>query len=237
MPRAGHSSRPRPGVTIWSLVTPPVPAYAAPALAGLLSRLGEGQPRAPARPARPARRVGALAHELAARRGIRVQVAHGTARAMRRLKADAVDLLIATPGDRADPAPPLGARAWTRSRQSLPGLAGELGRRGQHHAADAGPAQGDPARRSTPPRPTRVEALVERYARKALTLGAATGSERAARGPVRTVGVSWARRVSALAELVELLDPASLVDLDRGSRAITRRSRRRSAWRSPSCDW
>jgi ATP-dependent RNA helicase DeaD len=54
----------------------------------------------------------------------------------------------------------------------------------------------------------RMEALVERYARKALTIGA---QESAASGPVRTVSVSWARRVGALAELVELLDPASMV--------------------------
>jgi ATP-dependent RNA helicase DeaD len=57
--------------------------------------------------------------------------------------------------------------------------------------------------------PDRVEALVERYARKALTTVAGVAS--AASGPVRTVSVPWARRVPALAELVELLDPASMV--------------------------
>ncbi len=46
--------------------------------------------------------------------------------------------------------------------------------------------------------------------RKALTTGA-PALEGPARGPVRTVSVSWARRVPALAELVELLDPASMV--------------------------
>jgi ATP-dependent RNA helicase DeaD len=58
--------------------------------------------------------------------------------------------------------------------------------------------------------PDRVEALVERYARKALTTGAAA-LESPASGPVRTVSIPWARRVPALAELVELLDPASMV--------------------------
>ena len=53
--------------------------------------------------------------------------------------------------------------------------------------------------------------LVERYARRALTLGAApAGRAPAPVGPVRTVAVSWERRASALADLVELLDPASL---------------------------
>jgi ATP-dependent RNA helicase DeaD len=58
--------------------------------------------------------------------------------------------------------------------------------------------------------PGRVAALVERYARKALTIGPA-GVEGAPAGPVRTVSVSWAGRIQGLADLVELLDPASLV--------------------------
>jgi ATP-dependent RNA helicase DeaD len=58
--------------------------------------------------------------------------------------------------------------------------------------------------------PELVEALVERYARKALTVGP-QALEGGPGGPVRTVSVSWARRVSALADLEELLDPASLV--------------------------
>jgi ATP-dependent RNA helicase DeaD len=52
--------------------------------------------------------------------------------------------------------------------------------------------------------------LVERYARKALTIGVPAQSLPTV-GPVRTVSVPWARRVPALADLVELLDPASLV--------------------------
>jgi len=53
----------------------------------------------------------------------------------------------------------------------------------------------------------RIGSLVERYARKALTIGVSAGSLPTV-GPVRTVSVSWARRVPALADLVELLDPA-----------------------------
>jgi ATP-dependent RNA helicase DeaD len=58
--------------------------------------------------------------------------------------------------------------------------------------------------------PERMGSLVERYARKALTIG--VPAERLPTvGPVRTVSVPWARRVPALADLVELLDPESLV--------------------------
>ena len=56
----------------------------------------------------------------------------------------------------------------------------------------------------------RVEALVERYARKALTTGL-PGMDSGPIGPVRTVSVTWSRRIPALAELEELLDPASMV--------------------------
>jgi ATP-dependent RNA helicase DeaD len=56
----------------------------------------------------------------------------------------------------------------------------------------------------------RVGGLVERYARKALTVQA-PGLEGSPAGPVRTVGVPWARRVQLLGDLVELLDPVSLV--------------------------
>jgi hypothetical protein len=58
-----------------------------------------------------------------------------------------------------------------------------------------------------------TQGLVERYARKALTVGAPGSGTPAVdpAGPVRTVTVSWSRRVTALGDLVELLDPASLV--------------------------
>jgi ATP-dependent RNA helicase DeaD len=188
--------------------TPPVPAYAAPALAGLLSRLGEGGPALLLSPPGQLDEWGALAHALAQDAGIRVQVAHGTARAMRRLKADAVDLVIATPETaltllsrsalRMDALTSL-FLAWPESwgeEDSLTALMQDLPKETQRVIYTAAP--------------DRVEALVERYARKALTTGA-PALESAPSGPVRTVGVSWARRVPALAELVELLDPASMV--------------------------
>jgi len=188
--------------------TPPVPAYAAPALAGVLSRLGEGGRALLLSPPGQLDEWGGLAHALAQDGGIRVQVAHGTARASRRLKADAVDLVIATP----ETALTLLSRsalnmdtltslflAWPESwgeDDSITALMQDLPKETQRVIYTAAP--------------DRVEALVERYARKALTTGA-PALEGAASAPVRTVSVSWARRVPALAELVELLDPASMV--------------------------
>jgi ATP-dependent RNA helicase DeaD len=187
---------------------PPVPAYAGPALAGLLSRLGEGGRSLLLSPPGQLDEWGALAHALAQDAGIRVQVAHGIARAMRRLKADAVDLLIATP----ETALTLLSRsalsmdtltsvllAWPESwgeEENITALMQDLPKETQRVIYTAGADL--------------VEALVERYARKALTTGV-QAFESAPSGPVRTVSVPWARRVPALAELVELLDPASMV--------------------------
>ena len=188
--------------------TPPVPAYAAPALAGLLSRLGEGGRALLLSPPGQLDEWGGLAHALAQDAGIRVQVAHGTARVMRRLKADAVDLVIASPATALTLLSRSGLSmdaltslflAWPESwgeEDSITALMQDLPKETQRVIYTAAP--------------DRVEALVERYARKALTSGA-PALESAASGPVRTVSVPWARRVPALAELVELLDPASMV--------------------------
>jgi len=54
----------------------------------------------------------------------------------------------------------------------------------------------------------RAGELAERYARKSPVGGPPEGTGTA--GPVRTVSCSWARRVAAVPELVELLDPVSL---------------------------
>jgi ATP-dependent RNA helicase DeaD len=151
---------------------------------------------------------GALAHELGHEAGLRVQVAHGTARVLRRLRADGVDLVIASP----ETALTLLHRsalqmdsltavflAWPESwddEEAITPLMQDLPKDTQriiHTSA-----------------PERVEALVERYARKALTIPAQTQHTPPV-GPVRTVSIPWSRRIPALAELVELLDPASLV--------------------------
>lgn len=189
-------------------VTPPVPVYAAPAVAGLLSRLTGGNPALLLCPPAQLDEWGALVHRLARDVGLRVQVAHGTARAMRRLRANSLDVIVASPETaltlvsrsvlRMDAVATL-LLGWPESwihedtltplMQDLPKDAQRLIYTGERE---------------------RVGTLVERYARKALTIELSS-EESGPVGPVRTVSVPWSRRIQALAELVELLDPASLV--------------------------
>jgi hypothetical protein len=197
-------------------VLPPAAVYGVPALAGLLGRLGPGRRALLLAPAAQLAEWGGAAHQLTAGTGLRIQVAHGTARAMRRLKGDGVELLIATP----DTALALHKRsalgmdhlvgvllAWPESWEdpaSLAPLMQDLAKEAQRivvTASAAGAAE-----------------LVERYARRALTLGGQEGPAPEPVGPVRTASVAWERRAAALSDLVELLDPASLViwTADRG---------------------
>ena len=198
------------------LVLPPSPAAATPAVAGMLSRLGAGARGLLLAPAGQLDEWGRVVHRLAGDAGLRVQVAHGTSRATRRLRDDAVDLLIATPETavalqrrsalRAD------ALSWVllawpeawEEAESLSPLMQDLDKDAQRVVLTALPEQ--------------AAALVERYARRALTLGA-HALEGEPVGPVRTVSVPWSRRVTALPDLMELLDPVTVAvwTVDRGS--------------------
>jgi ATP-dependent RNA helicase DeaD len=196
------------------VVAPHAPAFAAPALAGLLSRLG-GESRGRALLVVPASEVdewGGLAHALAGDLPLRIQSAHGEARALRRLRAGELDLLIAP----AETALALVQRsalrtselaaivlAWPESLDAddaLMTLMQDLPRDAQRIVFTAA---GD-----------RVTDLVERFARKAMTVGApaadAAPSPPATAGPVRVVSVGWNERAQALGRLLEALDPASL---------------------------
>jgi ATP-dependent RNA helicase DeaD len=197
-------------------VTPPVPAYATPAVAGALSRGEEGKRMLLLSPAAQLEEWAGLVHRLAEGSNIRIHVARGTARAMRLLRSDAIDVLVATP----DTASALVTRsaltmetvttlfvAWPESwpdEEGVTQLMQDLPKESQRiiYTADR----------------NRVGPIIERYARKALTIGTTTAPP-APVGPVRTVSVPWSRRVSALADLVELLDPTSLAvwTVDRSS--------------------
>jgi ATP-dependent RNA helicase DeaD len=188
--------------------TPPVAAHAAPGLAGVLSRLLEGGRGLLLAPASQLDEWGALVHELSRDSGLRVQVAHGTSRAMRRLRTGALDLVIASPETALTLATRSALRmeevtalflAWPETwadEDKITPLMQDLPKEAMRVIYTANPE--------------RMGSLVERYARKALTIGVPTDSLPAV-GPVRTVSVPWTRRVPALADLVELLDPASLV--------------------------
>jgi ATP-dependent RNA helicase DeaD len=188
-------------------VTPPVPSYAAPGLAGVMSRLGAGAHALVLVPAGQLDEWGGLIQHLTRGSGLRVHVARGTARAMRQLRANAVDVLAATP----QTALTLVSRsalqmdrvgsivlAWPElltDEDSITPLMQDLPRDAQRVVYTSEPG--------------RVDTVVERYARKALTTRMGEGEGLPA-GPVRTVGVSWSGRTRALADLLELLDPASL---------------------------
>lgn len=188
--------------------TPPAPVYAVPALAGVLAQADPGARTLVLAPAGQLDEFGRMAHSLTQNTGTRVQVAHGTARAIRRLKSDAVDLLITTPeaalrllGRSALSVEMITALvlAWPESwadEDAITPLMQDLPKETQRiiytAAAD------------------RVDAFVERYARRA-SAARAPGLDQGPTGPVRTVTAPWSRRLAAVADVVEMLDPASMV--------------------------
>lgn len=201
------------------LVTPPSPAYIAPVLGGVLDTLRDGRRGLLLCPAAEVDEWGAVAYARAgasagAAAGTpRIQVAHGTARAGRQLLAGGADLLIAAP----DTASALLQRAALKA-ESLASLILAWPETWADEADDLlAPLMQDLPKESqrliVTSAPERVQALVERYARKALTVGLSAPDTPAVApaGPVRTVVVPWHRRVAALADLLEILDPASLV--------------------------
>jgi ATP-dependent RNA helicase DeaD len=147
-----------------------------------------------------------LVHGLIRETPLSAQVARGTARALRRLRTDSVDVVVATPETALTLVTRSALRmetvdslmlAWPElllDEDSITPLMQDLPR--------------DAPRIVYTAEPERIGALVERYARKALTIGS-PGPE-GALGPVRTASTSWTGRVDALADLIELLDPASL---------------------------
>jgi ATP-dependent RNA helicase DeaD len=193
------------------LVVPPAPAYGVPALAGLLSRLGPGARVLLLAPPAQVAEWAATAHEVARGSGLRVEAAQGAARAGRCIREGEVDLLIAAPAtalalhrrsaleaDRLTAVVLAWPEQW-EDAEPLTLLMADLGKEVQRillvESLD------------------RAGELIERYARRALTVGAppAETPTRAPVGPVRVAAVAWERRAAALADVVELLDPGSLV--------------------------
>jgi hypothetical protein len=146
-----------------------------------------------------------------------VEAAQGAARAGRRLRAGEVELLIAAPAtalalhqrsalgaDRLTAVVLAWPEGW-EDGEALTLLMADLGK--------------DAQRILLVESQERAGELIERYARRALTVGAppAETPARAPVGPVRVAAVAWERRAAALADLVEMLDPASLAvwSLDR----------------------
>jgi ATP-dependent RNA helicase DeaD len=187
--------------------TPPIPEYAAPALAAVLTRVQHEGLALVVVPQSQLEEWAGLVHRLAHQTGARVQVGRGTARAMRQLHAGSLDCLLTT----AESALTLVTRsslrmdsvssfvlAWPESldaEESITPLMQDLPKEAQRVIYSS--------------EPERIGALVERYARKALTIDVA-GPFVGVAAPVRTVNTAWSARIQSLAALVELLDPASL---------------------------
>lgn len=196
-----------------AILAPPGAAHAAPVLAGLASRLAAGPGEGPVLLLCPGAELdgwGGLMKALLRGTQLRLEVARGAARAARRLKAGTLDVLVTTPE----------TAAALAGRGTLKG--GSLGA-----IVIAGPDRWPDRDVVTPlmqdlPKerqrillvsaPDRVDDLVDRFARKALVLGLSpAGADVPPAGPVRTVAVAWERRPAALADLLEVLDPRSLV--------------------------
>jgi ATP-dependent RNA helicase DeaD len=196
-----------------AVVAPPGPAYGAPALAGLVSRVAAGDTPGPTLLLCPEVELegwGGLLKALLKGTHLRLEVAHGTARAARRLKAGTVDVLVAA----------VETAARLAARGTLKGEAlGAIVLAGPDRWADADAIvplmqdfPRDRQRILLASAPDRALDLTERYARKALVLGLPpAGTVITPAGPARTVAVAWERRPSAIAELLEVLDPQSLV--------------------------
>jgi ATP-dependent RNA helicase DeaD len=221
------------------LVLPPSPTAATPALAGVLSRVTQGRMALLLVPAGQLDEWGRVIHGLDT--DLRVQVAHGTSRATRRLREDGVDVLVATP----ETALALQRRAALHA-DALSGvlLGWPEAWDGEEPVTELMQDMKDVPRVVLTSAPERAADLVERYARRALTLGGSL-LEGAPLGPVRTVGVPWSRRVAALPDLIELLDPASLVvwtadrglhDAVRAATALDGRSLRVATGDAPKAD-
>lgn len=201
------------GVSVVQVI-PPSPAWGGPLLAGALAARAERGDRilvlaAPAMVAELGAQLAALAPA-----GTRIEAARGPARAARRLKADALDVLVASP----DIALALHARsalgadrigaivfAWPEAwhaDEATAVLLQDLPKDAQRLVLTAAP--------------TTVDALVERYARRAMIVPAPTPAptDPALPAPelheVRTLETPWHARAAALAELLEATDPGAV---------------------------
>ncbi|MEP6590059.1 MAG: DbpA RNA binding domain-containing protein [Gemmatimonadota bacterium] len=196
-------------------VMPPGPAWAGPIVAGLLgglaTRADGGRVLVLCAPALVPE-WGALFATLAEGTALRVEAATGPARAARRLKADAVDILIASP----DTALTL----HTRSALGVDRIAAIVFAWPEDWDADEAIAvllqdlPKDAQRVVVTARAERLdgsEGLVERYARKAMIAGAGPeDQDRSQAGPVRTVPSAWSNRAATIAALLEATDPHRL---------------------------
>jgi ATP-dependent RNA helicase DeaD len=186
------------------LVLPPSPAAARPVIETLVGRLGNGVRGLMLVPPAAVGEWGRLAYAAAEGRGLRVEAALTSSRALRELRSSSLDLLVAPPAtvleliERSALKPDqLGVlllaqpETWSEHPVLTP-LMQDLAEDAQRIIITSDPGA--------------AEDLIERYARKALLGGMHAAS---ASGPVRAVATRWAGRGQALADLFQLLDPVT----------------------------
>lgn len=196
-------------------VLPPAPSWAGPIAAGLLGgliRRSDGSRVLVLTAPALVPEWGALLSSLADGSPLRIEAAGGPARAARRLKADTVDLLVASP----DTALALHSRstlgvdrisaivfAWPEdwdADEAIAVLLQDLPKDAQRVVIT-----------SQAERLEGSDGLVERYARRALVVGApASSADRTPAGPVRTLPATWSNRPATIAALLEATDPHRL---------------------------
>lgn len=188
------------------VAAPPTPAWATPALSGLLSR-AESRPALVLAPDAELSEWGALAHRLAAETDLRILTAQGEARAVRLLLAGQVDLLVATPA--------MAMSLVRRSALKVSGLRSLVLAGAERLDGDTldlllADLPADSQRIVVGSDPERLAHLAERNARKALLINLLSVSEPSDQ-PVRVAAVAWDRRAEATAQILELLDPPHAV--------------------------
>jgi len=193
-----------------ALVVPPAPVYGGPALAGLVSRIALEPAAGPVLVICPEAELAGWAELIGALlsgTGLRLEVARGAGRATRRLRSGGVDLVVTTPEIMAA----LAASGILKGE-----TLGAVVLAGPDRWVDVDPLVSlmhdvphERQRLILASAPEQTADLVERYARKALVLGAAESTHQVP-GAVRTVAVAWDRRAAALGALLEVLDPQSL---------------------------
>lgn len=211
------------------VAAPPAPAYAAAALAGLISRLAAGDPARVALALCPPEAVeawAAVVEPLARAAGIGFVAAQSPGRLTRLLQSGTIRLLLTTP----DSAHELVRRAALKA-DALDGvlLLWPEGFADERRLTDVlGDAPREAQRIVITADLPGTASLVERYAWRAPVADLLGSPHGAASQPVRAAPVAWSRRAAALGDLVEQLDPPALTvwTADRGDHELIRRALR-----------
>ncbi len=203
-------------------LAPPSPAWAAPVVAGVVSRLASGGRALLLAPREALEEWSALVARFTSDGELTWHAARGEARALRLLRADQLQLLLLTPES--------ALALVRRSALKLESITTimlvwpeRLADDALSHLMTDLPA--DVQRIIVTSRSDMADDVGERYARKAMVAGPLVStSPTAASGPIRAAAAPWGSRALAVAQIIELLDPEHPVVFaaDRGDEATLR---------------